>query len=78
MLARIRLVLALIFAAPLVSGCLAVAAVDAAASVGGAAIDVTGATIGVAGDVAEGAVKIVIPGDGDEDEDDDGEREDER
>jgi hypothetical protein len=73
MLARIRLILALVFAAPLVSGCLMVAAVDTAAGVGGLAIDATGAAIRVTGDVAEGTARVIIPGDGkDEDADEDG------
>lgn len=52
---------------PFMSGCLVVTAVDTAADVGGLAIDATGAVVGVAGDVAEGAVDIVTPG-GDDDE----------
>ncbi|XBQ15077.1 MAG: hypothetical protein ABL308_08895 [Oceanicaulis sp.] len=44
-------------------GCVAVQAVGVAAGV-------AGATIGVAGDVAEGTAKVLIPGDGDDDEDD--------
>ena len=70
---RFRILLALILAAPLTSGCLMVAAVDTAAGVGGLAINATGAAVGAAGDVAEGAIDIVTPGgDKDEAEDEDG------
>lgn len=55
---RFALVLALI-CAPLLSGCLVLKTVDLAA-------DVTGAAIGAAGNVAEGAIDIVTP-DGDDD-----------
>lgn len=74
MIRRFRILLALILAAPLISGCLMVAAVDTAAGVGGLAINATGAAVGAAGDVAEGTIDIITPGDGDADEDEDGER----
>lgn len=73
MLRRFRLAVLFLLAAPLMSGCLVVAAVDTAAGVGGLAIGATGAVVGAAGDVAEGAVDVVTPG-GDEDEDEDGGR----
>ncbi len=68
MLARLRLILAVLIAAPLMSGCLVVAAVDTAAGVGGLAIDATGAAVGAAGDVVEGTVDVITPGDGDDDD----------
>jgi len=58
-------------AALLLPGC---AAVGTAAIAADTAIGVTGAAVGTAGNVAEGAVRLAIPGDGkdtDEDEDDD-------
>ncbi len=66
---RLPALVALILAVPLLSGCLMVAAVDTAAGVGGLAIDAGGAVVGAAGDVAEGAIDVVTPGDGDQDED---------
>ena len=69
MLSRLRLALALLIAAPMMSGCLVVAAVDTAAGVGGLAIDATGAAVGAAGEVVEGTVDVIIPGDGDDDDD---------
>jgi len=70
MVRRLQALIALILAAPLLSGCLVVAAVDTAAGVGGLAIDATGAVVGAAGDVAEGAVDVVTPGDDDDDDSD--------
>lgn len=70
MFARLRLALALILAAPLMGGCLVVAAVDTAAGVGGMAIGATGAVVGAAGDVVEGTVDVITPGGSDDDEDD--------
>ena len=78
MFARLRLALALILAAPLISGCLVVAAVDTAAGVGGMAIDATGAVVGAAGEVVEGTVDVITPGDGEDDEDDGQEDREER
>ncbi|MCP2680328.1 hypothetical protein NHF45_12385 [Maricaulaceae bacterium NA33B04] len=78
MFARLRLVLALILAAPVVSGCLVVAAVDTAAGVGGMAIGATGAVVGAAGDVVEGTVDVITPGDGSDEEDDGEEDQEER
>ena len=68
---RLSALFALILSAPLLSGCLVVAAVDTAAGVGGLAIDATGAVAGAAGDVAEGAIDVVTPGDNGDDEDND-------
>lgn len=62
-MSRLLATLALILTAPLLSGCLVVKTVDVAAGAAGAAV-------GVAGDVAEGAVNVVTP-DGDDEEDDD-------
>lgn len=63
---RLARLFAALLAVPALSGCLAVQTVGVAA---GAA----GATLSVAGDVAEGAVKVVTPGrGGDEDEADGG------
>ena len=72
MFARLRLALALILAAPLMGGCLVVAAVDTAAGVGGMAIGATGAIVGAAGDVVEGTVDVITPGGSDDDDEDDG------
>jgi hypothetical protein len=66
---RLAAVFAALTALITLQGCLAATAVGVAA---GAA----GATIGMAGNVAEGAVKIVTPGGGDDDDDEDGERRD--
>ena len=44
------------------SGCLAASAVSATAGA-------VGTTVGVAGDIAEGAVKVALPGDGDDEDD---------
>ena len=71
MIRRLSALVALFFIAPLLSGCLVVAAVDTAAGVGGLAIDATGAVVGTAGDVAEGTIDVITPGDGDNDEDHD-------
>jgi type 1 fimbria pilin len=66
------MLLAAVLAAPcLTSGCIAIAATDLAV---GAAVG----TVRVAGDVAEGTVNLVTPGDKDEDEEEERERERER
>jgi hypothetical protein len=62
-MARLAALAALLFSAPLLSGCLVVKTTGA----------VAGAAVGAAGEVAEGAVDIVTP-DGDDDEDDGEER----
>lgn len=67
--------LALIASATLTSGCLAAAAVGAAGAVVGTAAEVT---IRATGDILEGAVKVVTPGDEDEEEDEEDRRRDER
>ncbi|MCP2669316.1 hypothetical protein NHF40_00045 [Maricaulaceae bacterium EIL42A08] len=78
MFARLRLLFALILAAPVVSGCLVVAAVDTAAGIGGMAIGATGAVVGAAGDVVEGTVDVITPGSDDDDEDEGEEDREER
>ena len=64
---RLRLAFAASTALLLTSGCAVAGTAFVAADT---AIGVTGAAVGVAGDVAEGTVRLAIPGDGrDEDED---------
>lgn len=70
MLRRFCFAVLLLLAAPLMSGCLVVTAVDTAAGVGGLAIGATGAVVGAAGDVAEGTIDVITPGDDDDEEDD--------
>lgn len=66
------MLLAAVLAAPcLTSGCIAIAATDLAV---GAAVG----TVRAAGDVAEGTVNLVTPGDKDEDEEEERERERDR
>lgn len=64
---RLCILAALVFTAPLLSGCLVVKTAGA----------VTGAAVGAAGEVAEGAVDVVTP-DGDDDADEDGDKREER
>lgn len=68
-MSRLLTVLVLMLTAPVLSGCLIVKTVDVAA-------DVTGATIGAAGEVVEGAIDVVTPDGDDDDDDDEGEDED--
>ena len=69
----IAAIIAIMFAAP---GCAVAGTAFVAADT---AIGVTGAAVGAAGNVAEGAVRLAIPGDGeDEDEDRDVRRNDGR
>jgi len=60
---------ALVAGAPLLSGCLAVAATSAAVGVAGAAVGVTAKTVGVAAKGTGMVVGAAIPGGGDKDED---------
>lgn len=62
---RLRLVLLPLLLVPM-SGCAAAGAAFIAADT---AIGVTGAAVGAAGNAAEGAVKLAIPGGGDEEND---------
>lgn len=57
------------------SGC---AVAGTAFVVADTAIGVTGAAVGAAGNVAEGAIKLAIPGDGEDDDDDDDDDDDGR
>lgn len=66
---RISLILTGAASLLLTSGCAVAGTAFIAADT---AIGVTGAAVGVAGDVAEGAVKLAIPGDGQDDDEDEG------
>lgn len=61
-------VLALLMIAPLLSGCVAAAAVGAAGTVAGAAIGATGTVIGATVGATGAAIDAVTPGDNDDDD----------
>lgn len=63
--------LALLLIAPLLSGCIAAAAVGAAGAVTGAAIGATGAVIGATVGATGAVVDAVTPGDDDDEKRDD-------
>ncbi len=63
--------LTLLLIAPLLSGCIAVAAVGAAGAVTGAAIGATGAVIGATVGATGAAIDAVTPGDDDDEKHDD-------
>ena len=61
---RIRILLAMLFLSPLLSGCLVIAATDIA-------VGTVGAAVGAAGAVGGAAIDVVTPGDDNDDEDED-------